>query len=182
LGAINRSVLLASDYFIMPMSSDIFSLMAIKNISLAVVKWKRDLEKGLREYSEEEGSDFSVETEPANWKLRFLGFVTQQYTAKTVAGVRQPVKAYDRIIKKMNPAIQKEIVDKLNLGITDVDYNIGTIPNLNSIIPLSQNASTPIFALKGKDGVVGAHFDKVKEAHDIMHDLSTRIEENLNII
>src|SRR5437868_9288748 len=36
LGAINRAVLLASDYFLVPMSSDIFSLMAISNIALAL--------------------------------------------------------------------------------------------------------------------------------------------------
>lgn len=48
LGAINRSVLVASDFFVMPMSSDIFSLMAIKNIATSLTKWRRALKKASR--------------------------------------------------------------------------------------------------------------------------------------
>ncbi|MGD7302784.1 ParA family protein, partial [Ralstonia pseudosolanacearum] len=40
LGAINRTVLLACDYFILPMSSDIFSLRGLQNIQLAIGSWK----------------------------------------------------------------------------------------------------------------------------------------------
>lgn len=178
LGAINRSVLIASDYFLMPMSSDIFSLMAVSNIGLAVSKWRRDLTKALEQYKEEEGSLFTIGSTTTDWKLRFCGYVTQQYTAKSVRGTRVPVKAYDKVIKKMGPAIKKEIVDKLNdqLGL---DYLLGTVPNLNSIIPLSQNANAPIFDLKWSDGVVGAHFDKVKDAENIMSSMAKKLESNL---
>ena len=48
LGAINRSVLLAANFFIVPMSIDIFSLWAIKNISEALKVWRKDLANGLR--------------------------------------------------------------------------------------------------------------------------------------
>lgn len=41
LGAINRAVLLASDYFITPMSSDIFSILALENIGDRLVEWKK---------------------------------------------------------------------------------------------------------------------------------------------
>lgn len=47
LGSINRAVLLGCDYFLSPMSIDIFSLKAIKNISSALREWKRRLEHGL---------------------------------------------------------------------------------------------------------------------------------------
>ncbi|ASY44511.1 hypothetical protein CJD35_08685 [Sphingobium xenophagum] len=40
LGAINRTVLLSSDYFISPMSIDIFSLKAFENISRWMSKWQ----------------------------------------------------------------------------------------------------------------------------------------------
>ena len=38
LGAINRSVLLAVDLFLTPLSTDIFSLKALENISLSLIK------------------------------------------------------------------------------------------------------------------------------------------------
>ncbi len=178
LGAINRAVLLASGFFLMPLSSDIFSLMAVRNISQAVTKWRRDIGKALQQYKEEEGRSFKLGSYKVEWKLRFCGYVTQQYTAKTVRGIREPVKAYDKIIKKVGPAIKKEIVAKLNSP-SVLDYKLGSIPNLNSIIPLSQNANAPIFDLKASDGVVGAHFEKVKEARVLMQMLASALENNL---
>lgn len=178
LGAINRSVLLASDYFMMPMSSDIFSLMAIKNIALAMSRWRKDLEKALDQYEDEEGEALKIGDREIEWRLKFCGYVTQQYTAKAVRGIREPVKAYDRIIKKMGPAIKKEIVSRFEQD-ESISYQLGSIPNLNSIIPLSQNANAPIFDLNSVDGVVGSHFDKVRDATGLMRLLANNLESNL---
>lgn len=47
LGAINRSILLSCDYFVTPMSSDIFSILAIENIGKTIkigeIRLKKDL-------------------------------------------------------------------------------------------------------------------------------------------
>lgn len=82
LGAINRAILLSSDYFITPMSSDIFSIMAIENIGKTITKWKRNLKDGVVRCEEwDVGSLFDPMPH-----LLFLGYVTQQYTSKTVEG------------------------------------------------------------------------------------------------
>lgn len=178
LGAINRSVLLASDFFVMPMSSDIFSLMAVQNISLSLGTWKKTLEKGLNNYHEAEGEEYSIREQNVGWRLRFLGYVNQQYTAKAVRGVRQPVKAYDRIIKQAPKLIKKELIDKF-AGTDELTYKLGDIPNLHSVVPLSQSAKAPIFDLKGHDGVVGAHFAKVMEAENIYGDIANHVLKNI---
>ena len=178
LGAINRSVLLASDFFIMPMSSDIFSLMAIQNISLSLINWKKTFTKALESYSETENEPYLVRDRNVEWRLKFLGYITQQYTAKAVRGVRQPVKAYDRIIKQGPRLIQKELITKFS-DIKELAYKLGEIPNLHSIVPLSQTAKAPIFDLKGKDGVVGAHFAKVGDAESIYNDIANHLIENI---
>lgn len=49
LGALNRSVLLAADYFLMPLSVDIFSMMAVENIIKSLTKWKTALEDAHRQ-------------------------------------------------------------------------------------------------------------------------------------
>lgn len=41
LGAINRAILLACDYFITPMSSDLFSILALENIGSSLSEWKK---------------------------------------------------------------------------------------------------------------------------------------------
>lgn len=178
LGAINRSVLLASDFFVMPMSSDIFSLMAIRNISLSLTNWKKTFKKGLASYFEAEKEHYSVGDRNVEWRLKFLGYITQQYTAKAVRGVRQPVKAYDRIIKQAPKLIQKELIAKFS-DIKELAYKLGDIPNLHSVVPLSQTAKAPIFDLKGKDGVVGAHFAKVVDAESIYNDIANHLVKNI---
>ena len=40
LGAINRSILLACDFFITPMSSDFFSILALENIGSSLQDWQ----------------------------------------------------------------------------------------------------------------------------------------------
>lgn len=182
LGAINRAVLLASDYFVVPMSSDIFSLMAIKNISLSLEKWKKTIQKGLAEYESQENEPFYVNGKPTSWTLKFAGYVTQQYTAKTVLNQRRAVNAYDRIIKKIPNTIQRLLVSKHADPQAAFSYELGSIPNLHSLVPLSQSAHSPIFLLKASDGVVGAHFAKVKIAEQIIGDITRALFANIRAL
>lgn len=177
LGAINRSVLLAVDYFLTPLSTDIFSLKALENISLSLVKWKKQFENAISQVDElaEIGID------DLEWHLKFLGYVTQQYTAKRdLEGRPRAVRAFDHIIKKVPNAIRDHIVHKLQPeSAADIDYVIGTIPTLHSLIPLSQTSRRPIFALRAVDGVVGAHFAKVSEYQETIDSIVSRIVENV---
>jgi cellulose biosynthesis protein BcsQ len=178
LGALNRSVLIASDYFLVPMSSDIFSLRAIENISLALKEWKEGLLSGLDEYKRKELEDFEVSNMRVRWELQFIGYITQQYTAKTVDGKKIPVNAYEKIIKKIPSTIKKELaIFNINSGIKS--FKLGEIPSLHSLVPLSQNANNPIFCLQAKDGVVGAHFNKVREYGQVIKSIAECLEENI---
>ena len=178
LGALNRAVLIVSDYFLIPMSSDIFSLRAIENISLALTEWKEGLEAGLLEYKRKEKEDFTISDNEVAWKLRFIGYVTQQYTAKTVDGKKIPVNAYEKIIKKIPTTIKKEL-SSFNPNNDSLTFKLGEIPSLHSLVPLSQNANTPIFCLQAKDGVVGAHFNKVRDYEQVIETITGHILDNL---
>ena len=178
LGALNRSVLIGSDFFVVPMSSDIFSLMAIKNISVSLVKWKAALEKGLSNFAVEEGEAYKDSHGEFGWRLQFAGYITQQYTAKMTQGERRPVKAYEKIIKRMPTRIKNELTLKFS-SLEQSDSKLGEIPNLHSVVPMSQSANAPIFKLKAKDGVVGAHFAKVSEAEEIYRGISEKLVKNL---
>jgi hypothetical protein len=57
--------------------------------------------------------------------------------------------------------------------------NIGTIPNLFSLIPMSQDSRKPIFELASADGVRGAHFAKVRDAKEIFQRVSEQLLENI---
>ncbi len=180
LGAINRSVLLAVDFFLTPLSTDIFSLKALENISLSLIKWKRQYENAIAQSDDTQ----EIGIENLDWHLQFLGYVTQQYTAKRDSeGKARAVRAFDHIIKKVPHAIADQIVEKLQPNAASgIDYLIGTIPTLHSLIPLSQTSRRPIFALRSVDGVVGAHFAKVAEYEETIKAIAIRITENLEAL
>jgi len=180
LGSINRAVLVAVDCFLTPMATDIFSVRAIDNISLSLTSWKKKLERALEDISDNIGD---LEIENPHWRLQFLGYLTQQYTAKTIRGVKQPVRAFDKIAKKIPIRIQKQLI----ANFTDHPranslFALGSIPTLHSLIPLAQTAHTPIFALKAADGVVGAHFSKVKEYATTIHEIAVRFEAQVEAL
>lgn len=179
LGAINRSILLAADFFITPMSADLFSLMAIENIILSLSTWKMDLEDALKAYSKRKGSNFSQGREEISWKIKFLGYVMQQYKAKSTRGELRAVGSYDKIIQKFPDDIAEL---ELNFGIGDMDStDLGKFPSLYSLVPMSQTAHAPIFALTSRDGVVGAHFAKVDEARQMFSKIAENVLSRLNM-
>jgi cellulose biosynthesis protein BcsQ len=177
LGAINRTVLLASDYFLIPISADIFSIRGLQNIEIAVRSWKDELSRGLEAFEHKEDEPFLVNDEPITVPLQFLGYVTQQYTAKTVEGKKQPVKAYERIIRRIEPTIKKHVIDVFNKN-KSLDYRLGEIPNLQSVVPMSQIACKPIFSLGASDGVVGSHFYKIRDFKKVIAGIVRNIEDN----
>lgn len=82
------------------------------------------------------------------------------------------MKSFDEILKQIDAQIEMNFSDDLR---PPEPFEIGKIPNLHSLAPMSQSSRKPIFALTGKDGVVGAHFAKVKEAKDIFSIVSSKI-------
>lgn len=181
LGAINRVVLLACDYFVIPMSSDIFSLKAVDNISESLLEWKKGIERGLSDYEANEKEKFIINDCEVIMSLRFLGYVNQQYTAKKKEGIIRPVKAYDNIIRRMPLTISQKLKEFYPQSLNSSELLIGEIPTLNSLIPLSQSANKPIFGLMGSDGVVGAHFKKVQDFEAVIKRIANNIINNITV-
>jgi hypothetical protein len=159
------------------MSIDIFSIRAIENIRISIEEWRKQLRTGL------ENVDSTDDVPDVNeFDVRFLGYVAQQYIAKTKGGVKQAVNAYEIIMKRIPGVIKHNFVDRLQKNAPTIDYRIGTIPNLHSLIPMSQTARKPVFALRARDGVLGAHFNKVKDAASLFEDICERLENNVKAL
>lgn len=168
LGAINRAILLAVDYFIMPLSVDIFSLMAISNIIKSFENWKSDLADAISNHAKKENDNFKIAGSDVTWSLRYAGYVTQQYKSKSVKGVREPVQAFDLIIT----AQRQEMIKLCTIFNKDVESaDLGDVPILSSIIPMSQSAHAPVFMLDSRDGIVGSGYARVAESKEIFENI-----------
>ena len=172
LGAINRAILLSCDYFASPMSIDIFSLKAFENIAKWMKEWEDDW-KGALDRIKEQSSIPNLN----NAQVKFLGYVTQQYLAKKDAsGQRRGVAAYESIRSQIDQVISDCGLDK---NIPQKPFEIGTVPNLFSLIPMSQSSNKPVFSLVSSDGIVGAHFAKVAETKHIFGEVTKNLLERM---
>ncbi len=171
LGALNRSVLLGADSFLMPLSVDIFSLMAIDNILKSFTSWKVALTDAIRKHQENEGAHFQIQSHAVAWDLQFLGYVMQQYKAKVVSGERVPVAAFERIINEQTKELQQMCEF---FGSDYASAKLGDLPSLSSVVPLSQQAHAPIFDLGAKDGIVGSQYTRVSEASEFFGRIAER--------
>lgn len=154
LGAINRTALLASDYFLTPMAPDLFSLYALDNITIWFDEWLKGYEIG-RTNSESELLATGYEKilpNPLPIRTGYIGYTVQQYVSRTTSGSIRPVKAYDdhrsRIPERAEGLKERSAWPN--------DIELGTVPNMFSMIPLAQSCHAPIFDLRKEDGLRGA--------------------------
>jgi cellulose biosynthesis protein BcsQ len=175
LGAINRSVLLCSDYFIAPLGADAFSVLGIRNISRWMRSWIEYYEVGLDQSDRLNPGGLEryniIKEVPI--KHGFVGFTLQQYIAKAKAGVRRPTKAYERILND----IPNEITEYLSgySANSSFDPHLGDVPNLYSLIPMAQSANAPIIALDSGDGLVGSQYGQATRYRKIIGELAETI-------
>ncbi|GAB6174531.1 AAA family ATPase [Paradesulfitobacterium aromaticivorans] len=181
LGAINRAVLLACDYFITPMSSDLFSILALENIGSSLVDWKNKFNnttKGLLPDDRE-----GLEGMKDQSTIKFLGYIYQQYITKFIDGNKRIVQAYEKILEQLPEKIDHNLVIKINQDLTHaIKYELGSVPNFYSLIPMSQSAHKPVFSLTNSDGVVGAHYQKVKEYGELMDRIANLTHSNMEAL
>ena len=152
LGALNRSVLAASDYFIVPMSPDLFSIRGTKNLGAKLATWREEWDQC--------NNSSKTDLDLPSGKPTFLGYVMQQHNVRRNS--EGMTRGWSIFGSQIEEAVKENIIDVLNpLGQVhdwgDNNWNIGQIPNLHSLVPYSLEAKKPVFDCNSRDGLIGAH-------------------------
>jgi cellulose biosynthesis protein BcsQ len=174
LGAINRSVLIAADYVVIPMGADLFSLQGLKNLGPALTDWKTLWAKRLENWENSGEKKDHPELLLPKGKMQPIGYLCQQY------GVRlsRPVRAYDRWVQKIPIVYREAVLNEKAAGDIkqEEDPNcISIIKHYRSLIPLAQECRKPIFDLTPADGAIGSHANAVFSAREDFEKLSLKI-------
>ncbi|MCF6364198.1 MAG: AAA family ATPase [Gammaproteobacteria bacterium] len=180
LGAINRSVLVATDYVAIPLGADLFSLQGLKNLGPTLRSWKKLWQKRLDNWEEgEEERKFTDFLLPQG-KMQSIGYLCQQHSVR----LDRPIKAYDKWVQRI-PAVYREFVlnevaeDQIRLE--DDPYCLATIKHYRSLIPMAQEQRKPIFNLTSADGAIGAHANAVQDAKKDFRLLAKKIAKEMGI-
>lgn len=170
LGAINRAVMLAVDFFVVPISIDIFSVWALRNIGTAVGLWEKELSVGLR--MAEDPQEFIQDSDSR--KIRLLGYVTQQHKERNQSGTRRIVEAYDEINRRLPEEVAKNLQRFYNSE--RLDPHLGDIKNLSSLAPKSQTLHKPMITIS----VRGSYTSLRKHARDMYRAIAAKLVDNVS--
>ncbi|MEI7186140.1 ParA family protein [Dickeya dianthicola] len=180
LGAINRSVLLATDYVAIPLGADLFSLQGLSNLGPTLRGWKNLWRKRLDNWQDSPESQSHPDFKLPTGKMLPIGYLCQQH------GVRldRPVKAYDKWVQRI-PSVYREAV--LNESpVQDMKqesdpYCLATIKHYRSLIPMAQEYRKPIFNLTSADGAIGSHANAVSDAKKDFRQLAIKIAAQIGM-
>jgi len=170
LGAINRSALIGSDYVVIPLAADLFSLQGLRNLGPTLRRWRSDWRKRLDNWS---SPSFLL----PEGKMAPLGYVVQQHSER----LSRPVKAYDRWAARI-PGVYRESVlsDKsLPPPMADDTLCLARLKHYRSLVPMAQEARKPIFNLTAADGAIGSHSYGVQDARKDFNNLAQRILDRI---
>lgn len=181
LGSLNRSVLLACDYFVAPLGADAFSVLGLRNISRWMLSWIEYYKVALEQSERLNPGGLVKYDVPTEIPIEkgFVGYTLQQYIAKSKEGSRRPTRAYERVLEDIPQEIENYMIKFAAKKQSVERYHLGDVPNLYSLIPLAQGANAPIIALKSKDGLVGNQFNQAATYKKIIGTLAQRIFERI---
>ena len=167
LGAINRSALIASDYVVIPLGPDLFSLQGLRNLGPALRRWRQEWQERL------DRNPVPKLFLPAG-DIRPLGYIVLRHSIR----LDRPVKAFERWLAQIPPTYATAVLEKTandHMKIGSDPNCIAQLKDYRSLMPLAQEARKPMFFLKPADGALGAHTYAVSKAYQDFKEVATRI-------
>jgi cellulose biosynthesis protein BcsQ len=181
LGAINRSVLIATDYVVIPMGADLFSLQGLKNLGPTLLNWKDSWARRLDNWSRSREKKENPELYLPEGKMSSIGYVCQQYGVC----LNRPVRAYDKWVRRIPMVYRESILNEeaaFEIRQEDDPYCIAIIKHYRSLVPIAQEHRKPIFDLTPADGAIGSHANAVLAAREDFKNLSLKIADKIGLV
>jgi chromosome partitioning protein len=167
LGAINRVAMVASDYVVVPLSPDLYSIQGLRNLGPTLKAWRR-------EWSERRSKNPSEDLWLPEGRMEPAGYVVLQHGVR----VDRAVGAYDRWIRRVPAEYRESVLGVNNTGpakAEDDPYCLGLVKHFHSLVPMAQEARKPIFKLRSADGAIGAHQQAVSAASNFFEELTRKV-------
>ena len=177
LGAINRAVLIAADYVVVPMAPDLFSLQGLRNLGPTLAAWRHGWEQRLKQAQTVDG--LAALGLPSG-RMKPIGYVMQQHAVR----LDRPVKAYARWMDAIPNVYRTAVLQKSDghsRQVKDDKHCLGLLKNYRSLMPYAQSARKPMFFLKPADGAVGGHVNAVRDCYFDYRDLACDIADRIGV-
>lgn len=168
LGALNRSALIASDFLVVPLAPDLFSLQGLRNLGPTVREWRR-------EWAERRKKSLAKDLALPEGRVEPAGYVLMQHAVR----LERPTAAYDRWARRIPAVYRKDVlgVETHDDPSATADPNcLGLMKHYRSLMPMAQEARKPIFHLRPADGAIGSHAAAAQQARADFERLAVQLE------
>lgn len=184
LGSINQNLVATADYFMVPASPDVFSVMAVDSLSRVLPRWMTWAHNAAK-LDALANADYPF-PEP---RLKFLGMIVQRYRLKSGG----PTRAFRKYFEELDTAIDDTLIPafrKAGLVFSQKQYDeaglegslrLASVPDFNTLIANSQQARKPVFSLTEEDvessGIVWENQEKnIDKFQQVFADMASRVE------
>lgn len=167
LGAINRAALIASQYVVIPLAPDLYSLQELRNLGPQLRLWRET-------WGELRGRSPDPDLPLPAGDMRPTGYVVMQHATRA----EHPMKAYLRWMDRIPGEYRRSVTNEPPDGSVHVEndpYCLAALKNYRSLMPLAMEARKPMFRLKPADGAIGAHGQAVRDCYTDFHALAQQI-------
>lgn len=172
LGAINRSALIATDYVVIPLAADLFSLQGLRNLGPTLQGWRADWNKRLDNWTT---PAFAL---PAG-SMQPSGYILMQHSER----LSRPVKAYKKWADRIPSTYRQSVLQKSatqNVLPNDGDC-LAKLKHYRSLVPMAQEVRKPIFQLTPADGAIGSHSAAVRDSWSDFKALAVAILDRIDL-
>jgi cellulose biosynthesis protein BcsQ len=180
LGAINRSVLLTTDYVVIPLGADLFSLQGLSNLGPVLVEWRESWQLRLKHWKSSKESHEYPEFRLPEGKMQPIGYLCQQ----PIMRLSRPIQVYDRWVQKIPSVYREDVLQEeaiANMKQEEDPYCLAIIKHFRSLVPMGQEHRKPIFNLTPADGAIGSHAGAVHDAIKDFKLLAEKIADKIGV-
>jgi cellulose biosynthesis protein BcsQ len=173
LGAFNRAALVATDFVVVPLAPDLYSLQGLRNLGPTLRRWRG-------EWVERRGRNPVPDLAIPEGDMRPIGYIVMQHAVR----LDRPVKAYARWMQRIPSSYREAVLDEShppNVAIDRDPYCLSTLKHYRSLMPLAQEARKPMFSLKPADGAIGGHAKAVQDCYRDFRHLARVIAERCGV-
>jgi chromosome partitioning protein len=173
LGAINRVAMASSDFVVVPLSPDLYSIQGLRNLGPTLRSWRA-------EWAERKPKNQTPDLWLPPGAMQPAGYVVLQHGVR----VDRAVGAYDRWIRRVPAEYRVSVLDDATPGPTraeDDPHCLGLVKHYHSLVPMAQEARKPLFKLRSADGAIGAHQRAVAAAFTFFQDLTGQMLDRVGV-
>jgi len=173
LGAINRAALVATDYVVVPLAPDLFSLQGLRNLGPTLRRWRKEWQERLQKNP-------VPDLELPKGSMEPIGYIVLQHSVR----LDRPVKAYEKWIGRIPGEYREKILDQpgsKRVSVKNDPLCLAMLKHYRSLIPMAQEVRKAIFQLKPADGAIGSHAQAVEESYQDFRKLAREIAKRTGL-